>query len=67
MKQGERLWFFFTHPEPAVAAVAEVDQEPWNDPDAPDIPYLVGRLCSPGRRRRCTAIPWAGTNWDSGR
>lgn len=41
MKQGDRLWFFFTRPEPAVAAVAEVDEEPWSDPDAPDIPYLV--------------------------
>ncbi|MEU6522941.1 hypothetical protein ABZ892_08835 [Streptomyces sp. NPDC046924] len=48
MKQGERLWFFFTHPEPVVAAVAEVDQEPWNDPDAPDIPYLVGVTLLPG-------------------
>lgn len=48
MERGDRLWFFFTHPEPTVAAVAEVDQEPWNDPDAPDIPYLVGATLLPG-------------------
>lgn len=41
MERGDRLWFFFTHPESAVAAVAEVDEEPWKDPEAPDIPYLV--------------------------
>ncbi|MFF9063281.1 hypothetical protein ACF09K_32035 [Streptomyces sp. NPDC014882] len=47
MQRGDRLWFFFTHPESAVAAVAEVDQEPWNDPNEPDIPYLVGATLLP--------------------
>ncbi|MET9371488.1 hypothetical protein [Streptomyces griseoflavus] len=42
MKAGDRLWFFFTHPESAVAAVAEVDEEPWDDPEDPDVSYLVG-------------------------
>ncbi|MFJ3552385.1 hypothetical protein [Streptomyces sp. NPDC090114] len=42
MKTGDRLWFFFTHPESAVAAVAEVDEEPWDDPEDPDVSYLVG-------------------------
>ncbi|MGC2996923.1 hypothetical protein ACPF8X_00530 [Streptomyces sp. G35A] len=41
MRQGDRLWFFFTHPESAVAAVAEVDEEPWEDLDDPDGSYLV--------------------------
>ncbi|MFE0455459.1 hypothetical protein ACFW2D_30160 [Streptomyces sp. NPDC058914] len=41
MKQGDRLWFFFTHPESAVAAVAEVDEEPRDDPEGPDVSYLV--------------------------
>lgn len=41
MIQGDRIWFFFTHPESAVAAVAEVDDEPRRDPEDPDIPYLV--------------------------
>ncbi|MER6403477.1 hypothetical protein ABZ918_09135 [Streptomyces viridosporus] len=47
MRRGDRLWFFFTHPESAVAAVAEVDEEPRNDPDAPDIPYLVAATLLP--------------------
>ncbi|MFF7111019.1 hypothetical protein ACFY91_01725 [Streptomyces albogriseolus] len=42
MRTGDRLWFFFTHPESAVAAVAEVDEEPWDDPEDPDVSYLVG-------------------------
>lgn len=42
MEYGDRLWFFFTHPDSAVAAVAEVDKEPWDDPEAPDVSYLVG-------------------------
>ncbi|MFI7020219.1 hypothetical protein [Streptomyces sp. NPDC050164] len=42
MRMGDRLWFFFTHPESAVAAVAEVDKEPWGDPEEPDVSYLVG-------------------------
>ncbi|MEU0335838.1 EVE domain-containing protein [Streptomyces sp. NPDC006193] len=41
MKRGDRLWFFFTQPESAVAAVAEVEEEPWKDPDDPEVPYLV--------------------------
>ncbi|MBD0421182.1 hypothetical protein H0H10_18830 [Streptomyces sp. TRM S81-3] len=38
MQPGDRLWFLFTHPEPAVAAVAHVDEEPWHEPD---VSYLV--------------------------
>ncbi|MFD6903669.1 hypothetical protein [Streptomyces sp. NPDC060077] len=41
MRQGDRLWFFFTSPESAVAAVAEVDEEPWEDPEDPTVSYLV--------------------------
>ncbi|MFI8093488.1 hypothetical protein ACIF9R_35130 [Streptomyces sp. NPDC086080] len=41
MKQGDRLWFFFTSPASAVAAVAEVDEEPWEDPEDPTVSYLV--------------------------
>ncbi|MER5755475.1 hypothetical protein [Streptomyces sp. NPDC002088] len=41
MQPGDRLWFFFTRPESAVAAVAEVDEEPWEDPEDPDVSYLV--------------------------
>jgi hypothetical protein len=40
MMPGDRLWFFFTHPDSAVTAVAEVDEEPW-DPEDPDVSYLV--------------------------
>ncbi|MCF2127295.1 EVE domain-containing protein [Strepomyces sp. STD 3.1] len=40
MRPGDRLWFFFTAPESAVAAVAEVDEEPREDPEVPDA-YLV--------------------------
>ncbi|CAL9378999.1 hypothetical protein [Streptomyces sp. Tu 3180] len=47
MKQGDRLWFFFTHPESAVAAVAEVDEEPWENLDDPGVPYLVGATLLP--------------------
>ncbi|MGJ3561744.1 hypothetical protein ACR6C2_39985 [Streptomyces sp. INA 01156] len=60
MKRGDRLWFFFTHPESAVAAVAEVNGEPWENLEDPGVPYLVGRLCSPRRRRRCTATRGPG-------
>ncbi|GAA3504730.1 hypothetical protein GCM10019016_118430 [Streptomyces prasinosporus] len=41
MRPGDRLWFFFTRPEPAVAAVAGVDEEPRKDHEDPDVPYLV--------------------------
>ncbi|WP_217142413.1 EVE domain-containing protein [Streptomyces sp. AC627_RSS907] len=41
MRPGDRLWFYFTHPESAVAAVAEVDEEPCEDPDDPANSYLV--------------------------
>lgn len=41
MEQGDRLWFFFTDPESAVAAVAEVEEEPRNDTAVPDVSYLV--------------------------
>ncbi|MFI9803449.1 hypothetical protein ACIHEJ_03595 [Streptomyces sp. NPDC052301] len=41
MVRGDRLWFFFSRPEAAVAAVAEVDGEPYEDPDDPDSAYRV--------------------------
>ncbi|MFJ9714666.1 hypothetical protein ACIRPQ_01755 [Streptomyces sp. NPDC101213] len=41
MEPGDRLWFFFAQPESAVAAVAEVDEEPRPDDEDPDIPFLV--------------------------
>ncbi|MET7290578.1 hypothetical protein ABZS79_00190 [Streptomyces griseoloalbus] len=41
MRPGDRLWFFFAQPESAVAAVAEVDEEPWEEHEDPDIPFLV--------------------------
>ncbi|MFF4545976.1 hypothetical protein ACFY1J_17300 [Streptomyces sp. NPDC001406] len=41
MRPGDRLWFFFSHPESAVAAVAEVDDEPCLDPDDPELSYRV--------------------------
>ncbi|MFJ3659786.1 hypothetical protein ACIPPM_04875 [Streptomyces sp. NPDC090119] len=41
MYPGDRLWFFFSQPEAAVAAVAEVDNEPHEDPGDPDFAYRV--------------------------
>lgn len=41
MGPGDRLWFFFSHPESAVAAVAEIDSKPREDPDDPDFGYRV--------------------------
>lgn len=41
MEPGDRLWFFFSHPESVVAAVAEVDSKPREDPDDPDFGYRV--------------------------
>ncbi|MGW6487384.1 hypothetical protein [Streptomyces sp. NPDC055056] len=41
MYPGDRLWFSFSQPESAVAAVAEVDNEPQEDPDDPDFAYRV--------------------------
>lgn len=41
MNPGDRLWFFFSHPESAVAAVAEVDREPQEGPDDPEFSYQV--------------------------
>lgn len=41
MKPGDRLWLFFTHPDSAVTAVAEVDEEPREGRDDPDVTYLV--------------------------
>ncbi|WP_433454037.1 hypothetical protein ACQPXS_38395 [Streptomyces sp. CA-142005] len=41
MSEGDRLWFFFSAPESAVAAVAEVDGEPYEDPEDPDFSYRV--------------------------
>jgi hypothetical protein len=48
MNRGDRLWFFFSQPEAAVAAVAEVDNEPWEDPDDPDFSYRVDVTLLPG-------------------
>ncbi|MFD7053274.1 hypothetical protein ACFWBS_35760 [Streptomyces mirabilis] len=42
MNPGDRLWFFFSQPESTVAAVAEIDEEPQEDPHDPDFPYRVG-------------------------
>ncbi|GAA2423568.1 hypothetical protein [Streptomyces glaucus] len=47
MRPGDRLWFFFTSPDAAVAAVAEVDEEPWEEPDDPDVTYLVAATLLP--------------------
>lgn len=47
MRPGDRLWFLFTRPDAAVAAVAEVDAEPHEAPDDPDIPYLVAATLLP--------------------
>ncbi|WP_432174095.1 hypothetical protein [Streptomyces sp. Tue6028] len=41
MNPGDRLWFFFSQPESAVAALAEVDREPREDLGDPDFPYRV--------------------------
>ncbi|WP_237330320.1 hypothetical protein [Streptomyces sp. BA2] len=41
MNPGARLWFFFSQPESAVGAVAEVDREPREVSDDPDFPYRV--------------------------
>ncbi|NKQ27506.1 hypothetical protein [Streptomyces galbus] len=41
MVPGDRVWFFFTSPDAAIAAVGEVDEEPRVDPDDPDVSYLV--------------------------
>lgn len=41
MNPGDRLWFFFSQPDSAVAAVAEVDNEPQEDPADPDFAYRV--------------------------
>ncbi|MFF4794834.1 EVE domain-containing protein [Streptomyces sp. NPDC001276] len=47
MARGDRLWFFFSQPESAVAAVAEVDGEPYEDPDEPDFSYRVDATLLP--------------------
>ncbi|MFJ2264218.1 EVE domain-containing protein [Streptomyces sp. NPDC087844] len=41
MNPGDRLWFFFSQPEAAVAAVAEIAGEPYDDPDDPTFSYRV--------------------------
>ncbi|MFI9616856.1 hypothetical protein ACIHCM_35135 [Streptomyces sp. NPDC052023] len=41
MSKGDRLWFFFSAPESAVAAVAEVDGAPYEDPEDPEFSYRV--------------------------
>ncbi|UXY23058.1 hypothetical protein N8I84_33425 [Streptomyces cynarae] len=32
MSRGDRLWFFFSNPESVIAAVAEIEGEPYDDP-----------------------------------
>jgi hypothetical protein len=41
MCPGDRLWFFFSSPESAIAAVAEIDGEPCENSDDPDFPYRI--------------------------
>ncbi|GHE94381.1 EVE domain-containing protein [Streptomyces griseoluteus] len=41
MSPGDRLWFFFSQPESAVAALAEVDKEPYEDPEDAEFAYRV--------------------------
>ncbi|WP_077798681.1 EVE domain-containing protein [Streptomyces sp. JHA26] len=41
MEPGDRLWLYFARPESAVAAVAEVDEEPRPDDEDPGTPFLV--------------------------
>ncbi|MBN0048649.1 MULTISPECIES: hypothetical protein [Streptomyces] len=41
MSPGDRLWFFFSHPEAAVAAVARIDEEPWEETEDPDVSHVV--------------------------
>lgn len=41
MVPGDRVWFFFTSPDAAIAAVGEVDEEPRLDAEAGDGSYLV--------------------------
>ncbi|MEU5361904.1 hypothetical protein ABZ354_00080 [Streptomyces sp. NPDC005925] len=57
MNPGDRLWFLFTHPHPAVAAVAEVDQEPWEEPDDPDVTYLVAATLLPEATKALSRDP----------
>ncbi|MGR6973893.1 EVE domain-containing protein [Streptomyces cynarae] len=47
MSRGDRLWFFFSSPESAIAAVAEIDGEPYEDPDDPDFSYRVDVTLQP--------------------
>ncbi|MCF6521639.1 EVE domain-containing protein [Streptomyces sp. JJ36] len=47
MSRGDRLWFFFSAPESAVAAVAEVEGAPYEDPDDPDFSYRVEVILLP--------------------
>jgi hypothetical protein len=56
MNRGDRIWFYFTSPDAAVAAVGEVDDEPRVDPDDPDVSYLVAvnLLPVPGGRESAT-------------
>ncbi|MFJ8989964.1 hypothetical protein ACIRQH_06175 [Streptomyces sp. NPDC102279] len=48
MSPRDRLWFFFSQPESAVAAVAEVDNEPQEDPDDREFSYRVDATLLPG-------------------
>jgi hypothetical protein len=66
MNPGDRLWFFFSQPESAVAAVAEVDREPQEDPDDPDFAYRVDVTLLPGPTDALYGDPVGrGTSWNS--
>ncbi|WP_432077356.1 hypothetical protein [Streptomyces sp. YPW6] len=58
MNPGDRLWFFFSQPQSAVAAVAEVDGEPEDDPD---FSYRVDVTLLPGPTDALYANP---VSWD---
>jgi hypothetical protein len=54
MSPGDRLWIFFSSPTSAIAAVAEVECEPYQDPDDLEfgyrvdvtlLPHATDRLC----------------------
>ncbi|MDX2701564.1 EVE domain-containing protein [Streptomyces sp. PA03-6a] len=51
MKPGDRLWIFFSQPESAVAAVAEVDAVPRPEPDDFERPYRVKATLLPKATR----------------
>ncbi|MGW7568962.1 hypothetical protein ACWGJV_22125 [Streptomyces tendae] len=63
MRPGHRLWFYFTHPESAVEAVAGVDEEPREDPDDAGTSYLVAVSLLPEATKALHGDPAGVTNW----